>query len=520
LASEATTFPTSLRAGVEERWFPLGVAVCAVGLGVFLLASLRQWPPHEDETLALFVGRDSLGGLFHTVHAERGGAPLHFLVAWVVAQLGGGLTALRLASVAFAVASVPVIAALAERLAGRRVALVATALASASWLMLFHGVFGRMYSLFLLTGSLSFLALLRALERGDGRRWTLWGIATLLAIASHPYGAVMLAAQAFYVLARARTARAFYAFAAVVVLAAPLWYSDLTLAGRFEVGVEGGGHHVPILRYLTQAARDASSGFWPVLVAVLVLGAVGWWRLRSEARWLSASVVVVPAAVLALAHLGSSASPETRHMIFALPFFSTAVAAGLVTVFRPPAALAAAVALLLVAEVGWAWHRTPALFEGESAARVDARQEAARWLAETARPDDVLLGYDPLFLRAWEEKRDFPDTVVPRADAKLAVSTLRSADRLGRGVWVLDAGDNNNRPPRSSIRDRLPQPENAFEGRVFGPYLVLRSRAATGTPARYLRLAADAMRLGVELGVVDDQVNLRTMIDAERRLSG
>jgi hypothetical protein len=520
LASEATTSAYSLRAGVAERWFAAGVAVCAIGLGVFLLASLRQWPPHEDETLALFVGRDSLGGLFHTVHAERGGAPLHFLVAWVVAHLGGGLTELRLASVAFAVASVPVIAALAERLAARRVALVATALASASWLMLFYGVFGRMYSLFLLTSSLSFLALLRALERGDGRRWTLWGVATLAAVASHPYGALMLAAQTVYVLARVRTRRAVYAISAVVLAAAPLWYSDRVLAGRLDVGVGGSGQRIPILGYLADAARDASSGFWPVFLALLVLAAVGWWRLRTEARWLTASVVVVPAALLALAHLGSSASPESRHLIFALPFFATAVAAGLASVIRPPAALAAAVALLVAAEVGWAWHRTPALFEGESAARIEARQDAARWLAETARRDDVLFGYDPVFLRTWEENRDFPDTVVPRADAKLAASALRSPDTIGRGVWVLDAGDNSNRPPRTSIPDRLPQPDNAFEGRVFGPYLVLRSRVATQTPTRYLRLAAAAMRLGVELGVVDDQGNLRTILAAERRLSG
>src|SRR5688572_23978901 len=145
LAPSTTTGP---------RWFTLGVAACAAGLAAFFLICLRTWPPHEDETLALLVGRDSLGGLLHTVHAERGGAPIHFLVAWVVAHLGGGLTALRLLSALFAVASIPVLAALSARLAGRRVALLATALASASWLMLFHGVYGRMYSLFLLTSAL------------------------------------------------------------------------------------------------------------------------------------------------------------------------------------------------------------------------------------------------------------------------------------------------------------------------------------------------------------------------------
>ena len=61
------------------------------------------WPPHEDETLALFVGRDSLAGVVEHVTRDRGGAPLHFLFAFAVAHLGLGLGSLRLVSAAFAV---------------------------------------------------------------------------------------------------------------------------------------------------------------------------------------------------------------------------------------------------------------------------------------------------------------------------------------------------------------------------------------------------------------------------------
>ena len=43
--------------------------------------------------------------MLDTVLGQRGGAPLHFLFAWGVAHLGGGLTALRLVSAAFAGAS-------------------------------------------------------------------------------------------------------------------------------------------------------------------------------------------------------------------------------------------------------------------------------------------------------------------------------------------------------------------------------------------------------------------------------
>jgi hypothetical protein len=178
-----------------------------------------------------------------------------------------------------------------------------------------------------------------------------------------------------------------------------------------------------------------------------------------------------------------------------------------------------ALALLLFAEVAWAWHRTPPLFRGEASARVEARHAASSWLAAGARGDDVLLGYDPIFLEAWEQDHGFPRTVVPRADAKLAVNALSSAKRpLGRGVWVLDAGDSGNKPPRATIAYRLPRPGEAFEAKQFGPYLVIRTRKPTGTPLRYLALAESAMRLGTELKIVDASINLDVVRRAERSL--
>ena len=87
----------------------------------------------------------------------------------------------------------PLIAVLVARLADRTVALAATALSSASWVLLFHGIYARMYSLFLFTATLSYLALLRALERRDRRSWILWALTILACIATHPYGALVLA---------------------------------------------------------------------------------------------------------------------------------------------------------------------------------------------------------------------------------------------------------------------------------------------------------------------------------------
>src|SRR6185436_5443509 len=108
--------------------------------------------------------------------------------------------------------------------------------------------------------------------------------------------------------------------------------------------------------------------------------------------------------------------------------------------------------------------------------------------------------------------------VVPRSDPTLALSVLREEMPLGRGVFVLDASDNNNLVPRLTIPLRVPQPAAAFEARVFGPFLVVRTRGRTGTPARFLELAAAVERVGKDLYLGDADVNYDTVRRAQRRL--
>src|SRR5204862_7236301 len=133
------------------------------------------------------------------------------------------------------------------------------------------------------------------------------------------------------------------------------------------------------------------------------LGLVFLARARRDAALLAVAVVGTPTFAFLVARLGSHTSPESRHLIFALPFFSALVAIPLVRLARlphrlAPAAAAAALLALVGAEVAWADHKTPLLFDGDAAVRVQARDQASAWLAQTARPHDVLFGYDPLYL--------------------------------------------------------------------------------------------------------------------------
>src|SRR3954449_4331190 len=125
-----------------------------LALAIFGARHARILGTREDEVLALFVGRSSLGGALHQVLTERGGAPLHFVAAWSVVHSGGHLVALRLVSTAFVVGALPLIALLATRLAGDlRVGVVAATVAAPSWLVLFNSDFARMYAMFLFFGT-------------------------------------------------------------------------------------------------------------------------------------------------------------------------------------------------------------------------------------------------------------------------------------------------------------------------------------------------------------------------------
>jgi len=514
-----------------DAFWPATAAVAAALAGV-LGWFLRTWPPHEDEALALFVGRGALGHVLHTVVFERGGAPLHFSFAWLVVHLGGGLTGLRIVSLVFAVASVPLIALLCARLADRMTGVVAAALASGSWVLLFHGIYGRMYSLFLFTSLLSFLALLSALDHGGRRRFALWGAALLLMLASHPYAALVVAAQGLFVLLRRRRLReAVVSLGAVGVVGIPFWWADLVLRERFDVGVGGGGPQLgsptSVLHYFWWVAGDFSAGHhaWstPVLLLALI-GAVLLWRRRRESIVLFACVTAVPAVAFMLATLNSTASPEARHLIFALPFFSLLLAAPIVELGRHggplgPVIALVAVAVLLTGEVRWTHQKTPPLFDGDPPGETRARDEAAAWLASTYRPSDVLLGYEPVYLQAWERNRSFSGHTLPRADPALLASSLKDiAEPLGRGVWVFDASDTTNVKERQTIPLELPSPHSAFEARAYGPFLVIRSRRPLVTRARYISVSEDVMRLGRRLRIGDADINLRTLLRAKSRL--
>src|SRR5262245_57481122 len=137
-----------VRAGrLELSWRALVAPAAAVGAAVFLavrlIHDLGVKPYFEDEAVAGLIASRPLGELLRTVVWDRGGSPLHFLLAHVVFAASPTGDALRWLSIACAVATVAVGYALGRELAGDAAAVAAAWVVAASDLLRVYGTFGR-----------------------------------------------------------------------------------------------------------------------------------------------------------------------------------------------------------------------------------------------------------------------------------------------------------------------------------------------------------------------------------------
>ena len=205
-----------------------------------------------------------------------------------------------------------------------------------------------------------------------------------------------------------------------------------------------------------------------------------------------------------------------------LPFLALATAYGIVGHDLAPRRWIAAlvVVAILPLEVAWGWHKTPALFKRENPVRVDARADAAAWLAATSRPDDILFAYEPLYLAAWEHNRrasrarSSPAPIRSSPSRRSTTRRSRSAAASSSSTPATTTTTSSGRRSSYACRSRARE----FEGRVYGPYLIIRTTHPTRTIARYLDDARKAELIGKSLAMGDADINYATIRQAQARL--
>ena len=189
--------PALYRSTIKGRLTAIRVTIIgaagAVGAIAFLAVRLQSQvgakPYFEDEAVAGLIAARPLPEVIHTVLWERGGSPLHFVLAHFVLSVWPTVGALRWLSVACALGAVACAYALGRELAGDLAGAVAAWIVATSALLHVYGTFGRMYSLLALVGGLNMLLFLRALERPTQLRVSLAAVsAWLLAAATRSAG--------------------------------------------------------------------------------------------------------------------------------------------------------------------------------------------------------------------------------------------------------------------------------------------------------------------------------------------
>ena len=476
-----------------------GPAVALIGLtallGARLLPDIAGKPLHEDEAVAGLISARPLGDLLHTVVLDRGGAPLHFLLAHVALAIDTTPESLRWLSLVFALATVPLCYDLTRRLAGRFAGLTAAALAATSQLLLVYGTFGRMYSLFAFASALAADLFVRALERPHRREVLAAAAAALLPLAVHPFGAFLFCAEAAVVLWlwRGRSIRAALPVLAVALLALPLLLADLRLSDRYapeagqdlDSGTSAGA--------ATLHALGGASGGRGVALAVFVfLAAAGIFavaRRRPAVAAFAVLTIAVPPFALAVASAAGIAGDRLgpRHLIFMLPLWIALVATGATQVAALLPAKARVVALAAV--VATAALAPSAVSEPRTIPTGAERAVGApaAWLATQLGPGDVLYPYSPVFLAA------LPVTKEAHAYSREPVALARAVKRTGatRTVFMsipLRGPANADALHRAGVRFR-----------AFPSWLILMSRGpfANGTAA--LRSAAKLLKTAAPL---------------------
>jgi len=410
-----------------------GTALAVVASAAFLLARIvpdvSGKPLFDDEVVAGLTAVHPFGQLLDIVIFDRGGAPLHFLLAHLALWFDASPEALRWLSIVFALATIPVCWSLGRRLGGPVAGAVAAIVAGTSSMLAVYGSVGRMYALFAFASALAIDLFVRALDRRTPRAAFVAALAALVLPAVHPYGLVVVAVEAAVALAiwRGRPLRPALPVLALGLLLTPFVIADVRLSERFGVTASGDGSVAPpdfAAKQLGEALAAFAGGAGVLALLFFGIALAGLFVVFRSRPAVAVFALVVLAAVPILMVLARAESElvhqlTPRHLMFGLPLWAALVGVGVARLVRglPPAAVVGA-----VGAVGLAAALAPG---GISDPRSDANASESRlaapaaWVEANAEEDSLLLFYSPVFLEALPAAQE--GTAVPRSGRPLAM---------------------------------------------------------------------------------------------------
>ena len=409
-----------------------------VGSVAVLLARIApdvaRKPLWSDEVLAGLTALHSLPNLLDIVLSDRGGAPLHFVLAHFALALDPSPDALRWLSVVFALATIPLCFDLGRRLGGRVAGVTAGIVAAGSSMLAVYGSIGRMYALFAFASALAIDLFVRALRERTGRAAFVAALAAWLLPAVHPYGLVVVAVEGLVALGiwRGRPLRPALPVLGVALAVIPFVLADIRLGQRFGVGLGEKETIAPpdfAVDQLGEALVAFAGGTGLAALAFFAVALTGLFVLARRLPAFAVFAVVALASVPVLLVLGRAEVDlvhrmSPRHLMYGLPIWAALVGVGVARIVRDlplvatPIAVAGVAALALVAPSGIDDPRVSA----DSTA--DALAAPAAWVQAEVEPGSVLFPYSPVFFEALPATETMlaiprsgrPSEIVARAD--------------------------------------------------------------------------------------------------------
>ena len=434
-------------------WLLLAVMLLVTGLRLLNLSHQSLWLDEVDTV-------NTVHRVIPSLTMSGTTPPLYYIVmSWWMRLVPETEAMVRLPSVFFGIVSVALLFVLGRRLLGSRAGLIAALLMAVSPFHIHYSQEARAYSLMLLLTLLSWLALVRVLDRESPVRLVIWAVTTALMLFCHNYAVFLVAAQVVFVLIWGRRhgirfTRWLIGIALLVLLSLP-WIRVLLIMveqlrnAQYWIQSAAPGDFVKLYRMMC-----SDSGWLMKIDILLVLaGLVWWWRRFGPGRTASGTGdggVAQRHGATALPLLGTWLLLPVVLMVaaswFLLPLYQHRYALALLPAFLLLVAWGASghgnrpVAMVLVGVV--LCFTVPGLVTYYTGENREPWRDVAGLVANLARPGDTLLFIAPMARDPFDyyyQGPELPERVLSRyaKDASRVELMVINNVRRSRRLWAV-----------------------------------------------------------------------------------
>lgn len=415
-------------------WSPVALAL-ALGAALSLVGIGRSF--WRDEAVSMIFASQPIDELFGYFVEIEASTAIYYLLLHFWLGTGDSEAGARLLSVAFGVATVVPVAAVARHIAGPWAGGAAALVFASMPFVVRFSQEARAYSLSMLVCALLAWLLLRAVERPTVGRWLTYGCLAAVGMFVHFFVAFVVAANMLYLLACRSVPRG----APLVALGVPLAFGG----GLLVAAVLGQRHRDAFIAWIPpivwdglsrELVRVAGGPALSVALAAFVTYGLAM-RHRDGRMWMLFAWLVVPCVVGVAFSVAVQPVLVSRYLAVSIPALAILAGVGIASVapLSGRVAWASLFALLVVVTDPTGYGRP-----------VEDWRGATSWIAAEARTGDrIAFGSDTGRTVAFYVARHDPDvTLEPVAD----LDALRADDRR---LWTTSyIGDERGarRPPR------------------------------------------------------------------------